>query len=663
MSLKRLLTLIVFFSVCSGWTQENEKIDSIPGYIDKAKNLKDSPKEATQYLQRASQLVPLVKNDSLKTAFLIKIGYRYLTIGNNDEFRKFNTDARNLSMRIKDTMQLAETFWDLGAYYSNVSVYDSAYYAYNEAKEFYSSINNGFYEGRMMLNMGITQSKSEDYTGSEITTIRALEVLKPFQENRQLYGCYNNLGIIYNELDDMETSLYYHHRALDFLDGVPGRDVFEIGTLNNIGVVYERNQNFPKALEYYQKALAVQTPEKMRKDQYAMLLDNITYIRFKLREQEGVEENFLKALHIRDSLDDHFGQAVNKIHLAEFYLNNQDSARGLSLLKENYTLTKSTKNFRDLLKTLKLLTLVDKDHSTKHAMQFIHLSDSLKKAERLIRNKFIRIRYETDEIQHRTLALAKVNQRLWWIGGLLLLLLTSVFVIRAQNLKNKNLEMERSQQASNEEIYAVMLNQQQQIQEVKNEEKRRISEELHDGVLGKLFGTRLLLDTINRNTDEESILLREKHIQDLQEIEEEVRNVSHELNEKSFDIKEGYIQMIENLVKDQAQVGRFKYHISMDVDWQLMESSLKMNVFRILQEATQNINKYAKAKNVWIKFEQEKKSLLFTIIDDGVGFDVERKKKGIGLKNITSRVTKLSGNVKFNSEINRGTEILIEIPF
>ncbi|MCK0130772.1 sensor histidine kinase [Flavobacteriaceae bacterium F08102] len=662
MSLKYFLYLFLIFIGFFGWSQNTQKTDSIEIYIDLAKKSNNSPVVASKNLGKALKLTRFVKNDSAKTSYYIKIGYRYMTVGDYEKFRELNTKARKLSNRIKDTLQFAETYWDLGAFFSNISVYDSAYYAFNEAKKHYEAVGNKFYVGRMLLNMAITQTKIEDYTGSEVTTFLALDVLKGFKANRQIYGCYNNLGIVYNELDDFESSLEYYFQALKYLDGVKGRNTSEIGTLNNIGVVYEKNKDYVKALEYYNKALAVSDPKDMRKDQYAMLLDNITYIHFKQNKKEGIEEGFLKSLAIRDSIEDYFGQAINKLHLAEFYMKNNDSVRALKELKENYELTKKTNNYRDLLATLKLLMVLDHKNSANYALAYMNLTDNLQKEERKIRNKFARIQYETEEIQHKTNLLAKENRRLWWIGGLLLLLLTAGFVIRAQTLKNRNLEMERSQQASNEEIYAVMLNQQQQIEQIKSQEKRRISEELHDGVLGKLFGTRLLLETINRNSDEESILLREKHIQDLREIEEEVRNVSHELHEKSFDIKESFVQMLENLVNDQSKISNFNYHLSIEVDWQKLDSSLKMNVFRILQEAIQNINKYAKAENVWIKFEEVKSQLRFTVVDDGVGFNISKQKKGIGLKNIISRVSKLSGTVKFDSEINRGTQILIEIP-
>ena len=71
------------------------------------------------------------------------------------------------------------------------------------------------------------------------------------------------------------------------------------------------------------------------------------------------------------------------------------------------------------------------------------------------------------------------------------------------------------------------------LEEGSKKAEKRISEELHDGVLGKLFGTRLILSNLNSSSDKETILKREEYINGLQEIEEEVRNVSHELNNKS----------------------------------------------------------------------------------------------------------------------------------
>ena len=87
-----------------------------------------------------------------------------------------------------------------------------------------------------------------------------------------------------------------------------------------------------------------------------------------------------------------------------------------------------------------------------------------------------------------------------------------------------------------------------------------------------------------------------------------------------------------------------------------------MNIYRIIQEAVQNINKYAKANNVKVALKAEDDFIHLTISDDGIGFNLNTKKDGIGIKNIRSRIERLNGNVEFISELKKGTSVVIKIP-
>jgi signal transduction histidine kinase len=87
-----------------------------------------------------------------------------------------------------------------------------------------------------------------------------------------------------------------------------------------------------------------------------------------------------------------------------------------------------------------------------------------------------------------------------------------------------------------------------------------------------------------------------------------------------------------------------------------------MNLFRIVQEATHNINKFAKAKNVVISFVLDEQNICLSITDNGKGFDPENNTDGIGLKNIKQRVDNLNGKCIIQSIKNKSTSINIAIP-
>jgi signal transduction histidine kinase len=77
----------------------------------------------------------------------------------------------------------------------------------------------------------------------------------------------------------------------------------------------------------------------------------------------------------------------------------------------------------------------------------------------------------------------------------------------------------------------------------------------------------------------------------------------------------------------------------------------------------QNIYKHANAKAIKISISLEKSVICLDIIDYGEGFDTSKSKKGIGLRNMTSRVEDIKGKIAFNSQLGEGTTVNVTIPY
>lgn len=233
-----------------------------------------------------------------------------------------------------------------------------------------------------------------------------------------------------------------------------------------------------------------------------------------------------------------------------------------------------------------------------------------------------------------------------------------------QRSKNKELLFNKKQDEANVEIYNLMLTQQTKFQEGSNKEKERIAKELHDGILGRLFGTRLSLDSLNEGITDKEISEREEYIEEIQTIEEDIRKISHNLKTSLFNTNTSFRKLVEQLVTKQSKISNFEWSLNFNnlKNWENISNDIKINCYRILQESIQNINKYAKASKVKIEFYKEKQSLMLTIKDNGLGYNSKVKNKGIGQKNILSRVQTLNGKVEFISRVGFGTKIIIRIP-
>ena len=86
-------------------------------------------------------------------------------------------------------------------------------------------------------------------------------------------------------------------------------------------------------------------------------------------------------------------------------------------------------------------------------------------------------------------------------------------------------------------------------------------------------------------------------------------------------------------------------------------------MYRIVQEGLQNCVKYSHANLINLNFDTSESELVISLEDDGVGFDTRKAKKGIGHKNITSRMQKIGGNWEVQSEPGKGTKLKIKVPY
>ena len=124
------------------------------------------------------------------------------------------------------------------------------------------------------------------------------------------------------------------------------------------------------------------------------------------------------------------------------------------------------------------------------------------------------------------------------------------------------------------------------------------------------------------------------------------------------------ISIIKSLLEKQTKAYKLKYVLRNDdnIDWDSINNKTKIHYYRIIQESLQNIYKHANATEVHISFKQKNNVICLSISDNGSGFDVNKARKGIGLKNINSRVKEIQGELDIKSTMDSGTEIRIKTP-
>lgn len=638
--------------------------DSISVWIEAGRNSNNSEAIRIANLTKAYKGANSIKLDSIKLKHLSKIQFGFLALQDSIWFRKTNKEAKVLAQKIGDSTRLGFTSWDLADFLGGNKENDSAYYHFAEAQKIFNVLGDNLRVGRLSYEMARIQMEVKDYTGSEDNTIKAIELLKPLEENLMLYRCYNLLGIVAKDLKELDRSLEYYTIAENYLKKSNVRGSVEIQINNNLGVNNHEKGEYAKAISYFERVLNQDSLLLKSPGTYARTLNNLAQSQYMLNSKVNVEGLFLKSLKIRDSIEDMTGLAGGYFTLAEYYLFKNDTTKAIESAKTSKEFAERSNNNERLLGSLYLLTQLEPQQASLYSQEYIALNDRLQQEERKLRNKFARIRFETDEVVAENQMLAREKQLWAGIAISILLLGTAGYVIIDQRSKNQKLRFREKQQVSDEKIFNLMLSEKQKFEEGKKIEQKRISEELHDGILGKMLGARMVLTGLNKKADKEAMSERAEAIVALKDVEGEVRLISHELSHAAYQEIHNFTRSIRDLLANIGKSAGINHTFNYDeeIRWDDLKGDIKINVYRMIQESLQNAVKHAKCKNIVVDFSAVDDQLRVLVKDDGIGFDFGKRKRGIGMRNIRSRIKKLNGSWHIDSKPGAGTTVKLTIP-
>ncbi len=201
------------------------------------------------------------------------------------------------------------------------------------------------------------------------------------------------------------------------------------------------------------------------------------------------------------------------------------------------------------------------------------------------------------------------------------------------------------------------------IIKTQEDERFEIGTELHDNVCQILASSLLSLDMLKDKLPPESIQWHLKSKQFINLALEEIRNISHRLAPSFFDyttIEDTFKELVDNFNIEKKLEVSFNFDLSSVIE--KLNSDLQLNLYRILQEQLRNISKYAQAQHIKVDISADQQNLVLCIHDDGVGFDYDLVKKGIGLANIKRRAELFGGIMEIESSPGKGCLLCVTIP-
>ncbi|WP_338732694.1 ATP-binding protein [Mangrovimonas cancribranchiae] len=668
---KKILILFLFLGPELVMAQSSSSLlDSVRFYRGEAQKGSYSLNEQIKHVQKAIAFSRQYNKDSTLLKSRRLLATLYLQKRDVDTLLKINRDNLALANKINDSVAVGYISNVLGWCHSSKVKSDSAYYYYYNASKVFSNLNMEQNYAEALLNMANIQFEEKDYLGAESNAIRSVRLFQKFPKTEYnldaLWSIYNLLGILSDALGLYDNAIEYHEKALTYSDQIEDHSLYTLYSKSNIALIYKEQEKYKEAIQIYKELF--EKEEELLKDlsNYALILSDYAFIKHLSGDfsDKEIKTMLSKSYKISDSIQDGFSIMTVSLNASEYYLDKKQKDSALLFANRAYTLAKETNSNDVTLKSLLLKSKIESPEKAKEYLKsYVAINDSLQDKERAIRNKFARIEFETDNLKERNKQIAR--ERMWLIvlSASLVFTLILLYIIISQRAKNKELQLVQQQQEANEEIYNLMLSQQDKIDEARVIEKKRISEELHDGILGRLFGTRLSLDSLNMVSTDEAITNRSKYIEELKNIEHDIRKVSHELN-TDFVSGSSFYNIIKSLVETQCVAYGLEFDLKNDdsIDWDNVSNKTKIHYYRILQESLQNIYKHANATKVEISFKQKNNVICLQVSDNGSGFDVSRARKGIGLKNIASRVTEIDGKLTIESNQENRTTITVSVP-
>jgi len=208
-----------------------------------------------------------------------------------------------------------------------------------------------------------------------------------------------------------------------------------------------------------------------------------------------------------------------------------------------------------------------------------------------------------------------------------------------------------------------------QLITLQEKERERLARDLHDSLGQSIIGQKLMLESLLESISSKKVVLKDIRPK-LKEVISEVERISHEVKRISFDLMPSVLSSLGLQDALEWITEQFSSLCGLRVNLEIfglkenrLPPGIEVALFRIFQEALNNISKHANATAVKIKLSYVHPMVIAVISDNGKGFAAENNNiQGLGIKCMRRRVQELGGSFQLHSELGKGTTIRVEVP-
>lgn len=524
----------------------------------------------------------------------------------------------------------------LGAAYCFKGNYETAIREFEQLRMLAGKQKNGkLFEANAMRLIAFAHALQGKYNTAVDYYLKALLL---YEEEGNIDGClviYSNLGEIYRRLNNREIAIRYLDQATRLCEkNMLTNDVWRMSNIyNEYAANYLSDNLLPKAMEYALKADSINTGVAIINKCHTKIL--LAKIHLRLNEHDKALIYARNAMEQAEILKDNdlrmnVWRLFSDIYLIQQRYSEAEAA-ALEVLQIDSTNIDLSRTAAANI-ALANIYLNDTEKAAHYFRKQEELNDLYSKTNFQNTMSDMIAKYETEKKEARIVVLEQKHFLYLLIGIISFLLTGSLGVVLWQKTKNARREKQLIATRS--------------VMDGEMGERTRLARDLHDRLSGSLSALKIGL-----NDKKESF----QQINDkLDTCIEEIRRVAHNLMPASLQF--GLKVALGDFV---AQCPNVLFHFFGEE--RHIEERKAFVIYCCAVELVNNSLRHSGAKQINVQLIQSEKHVSLTVQDNGCGFDEKSVAKGIGLKNIYTRVASCNGKIDIVTSFDKGTEITIEL--
>ncbi len=543
---------------------------------------------------------------------------------------------------------------------------DEAAKLINQSLDIRIATNDYAGQGYSLRALGNIEYDRNDYAKALEFYLAAAPKFEKVKDNKGLSGDYIWIGNVFNEgLHQFDKAAEYFNKSL--MLAVQLKDSLLISyNYNNLGQAYYFAKNYKQALYYYR--LSQNMKESLQDERgLGSAYGNISSVYFDTEQFDSALLYNNLAFAIRQKQNDKKGMATSYANVASIYLKQKNYPAALTNYEAAIKLGQEIDFKEPVIESYNGLS--NYYEITGNATEALRYFKKYKAANDSVFNSDITNQLSTLQTKYETVKKQQVideqqfelTKKQYWIYGSIGLLLLMALLGYSYYKRNKLKQEKRLQvEVMKQQDLATKA-----IISAEENERKRIAAELHDGVGQMMSAAKMNLSAIESEIifkDQAQKISFDKVIGMVDESCKEVRSVSHQMMPNAL-LKSGLASAVKEFI-DKIDSRIIKINLYTEGLNERLDTDVETVLYRVIQECVNNVIKHSGANNLDISLIKDADGIAATVEDNGRGFDSNDKQKfeGIGLKNISSRVSFLKGTVDFDRSPGKGTLVAIHVP-